>query len=407
MNNISFCKLNNSFNRSPSPKQKRSRKPKTRDFRRNRSFGPSYAKGSTSNIELPIVQPIIPAQTESKSEPNPIELLLTKLDSNGGWTDVQIDIFSGQWEYETIKMNEQMRKASQNMHKCSVSEGDCPVCFVKNRQSHLSQYPTRPSNPSHKNTKNPNSNTFPLKSVLFQHTLHKVSSSHHMHDIDYSTNYNPTLNNDSNYTFGRLRNRKESVYENRILFDSENIENESEKINIFVPNGSESLQHYHSRMDDLCSPMKNIFMNHPHFNHDYQRQRNKHVLNIENKGIKRNIDIIPMNCIQIPLVSPQKVTIIAAADTMSDIDCMGINPTLYYRNLGLIHYDEAGVRIATGGGKFTVHCYVPISLKCENGTEITRKFWCLENLPTYDWLIGKHTLPEIGYTATHILRIHP
>ncbi len=147
--------------------------------------------------------------------------------------------------------------------------------------------------------------------------------------------------------------------------------------------------------------MENIFINHPHFNNaniDFQRAHNKHLLNTAGIGIDtRHRAVIPMNCIELPLLKPQKYTVIAACDTMSDIDCMGINPTLYYRNLGLIKHDPTGVNIMTGNGKFTVHNYVPITIQCRNNQKLIRKFWCLENLPTYDYLIGKFTLPLVGY----------
>ncbi|MCP5008180.1 MAG: hypothetical protein GY941_30240, partial [Planctomycetes bacterium] len=222
---------------------------------------------------------------------------------------------------------------------------------------------------------------------------------------NYSNNYNPTLNASNDYTFQTKRDKSESnnakeQRDSEVLIAEECIERDFSFCSA-VQSDTETLSHYHQRIDEMCYPMQNILLNHPHFNvenAEYQRTNNKHLLQMGTDVSKRNVLTIPMNCIQVPLVSEPKVSIIAAADTMSDIDCMGINPTMYYRNKGLICYDSKGISVMTGNGKFRVHCYVPIRLKCENGNEIKRKFWCLENLPTYDWLIGKHTLPEIGYT---------
>ena len=44
-----------------------------------------------------------------------------------------------------------------------------------------------------------------------------------------------------------------------------------------------------------------------------------------------------------------------------------------------------------------VHNYVPLTVLSRNGKQYTTKFWCLESLPTYDYLIGRTLLYHLGW----------
>ncbi|MCP4992157.1 MAG: hypothetical protein GY928_40745, partial [Colwellia sp.] len=308
-------------------------------------------------------------------------------------------------------MAEQNRKRLRKAQtQCTNSiNKQCNTCFVQSRQSEIVEEVKAEKHKqflhkihsTKKRTKSPFQKRKRLrKSRQFIHQNRIVNDEFPLITPyglgeNYSNNYNPTLNASNDYTFQTKRDKSESnnakeKRDSEVLIAEECIERDFSFCSA-VQSDTETLSHYHQRIDDMCYPMQNILLNHPHFNvenAEYQRTNNKHLLQMGTDVSKRNVLTIPMNCIQVPLVSEPKVSIIAAADTMSDIDCMGINPTMYYRNKGLICYDSKGISVMTGNGKFRVHCYVPIRLKCENGNEIKRKFWCLENLPTYDWLIG-------------------
>ena len=133
-----------------------------------------------------------------------------------------------------------------------------------------------------------------------QRLIHKS-----LHNKNYSSDYDPTLNADSNYTFGGKRARQESVYKpnyrrgsqrRNLLSDTSDTDNDvsisedsRESENEFR-NESESVQDYIDRIDKLCYPMVDIFKNHPHFNtanEDYQRRSNQHLLNMADIGINQ------------------------------------------------------------------------------------------------------------------------
>ena len=80
---------------------------------------------------------------------------------------------------------------------------------------------------------------------------------------------------------------------------------------------------------------------------------------------------------------------------------MGITPTLYYKEKGLIRRDNEGIIIATGNGKLHVHDYVLIVVKSIKGKLFFIKFWCLESLPTHNFLIGRHLLHKLGRELTN------
>ena len=108
-----------------------------------------------------------------------------------------------------------------------------------------------------------------------------------------------------------------------------------------------------------------------------------------------------MNTVSIRIISPENPdnteTVIAAADSQSDIEAIGINKIIYYKNKNQIRTDRKRITIGTGNGKIHVKDYVPIVIKAKNGAQYTRKFWCLESLPTYEFLLGKHLLHRLGW----------
>ncbi len=144
----------------------------------------------------------------------------------------------------------------------------------------------------------------------------------------------------------------------------------------------------------------NIFYNHPHFNTTNKQYRQLLNQYIEQHNVDKNNNVtmvIPTNVINIPIVAPDDITISAAADTGSDIQAIGIKTIIKYKNKGLIKYDKKGQIIGTGNGAIHVHNYLPVTVVTHKGNKINTKFWCLESLPNFDWLVGNTLLHQLGY----------
>ena len=326
-------------------------------------------------------------------------------------TPEDISLFSDYWSLEAIDQCRQQKRETNKINKCEIET--CLLCIRQDNKSNSDALPRVQdwSPPMHIERKlnfigaapqNPNK----------QETLPKYRSTinHSLHNNNYSNTYDPRLNGSTNYTFGNRRDRKESLYEPpstaQCLItqgcDEDFMTNDEDRQYDYARSTAETSA-YIQRMDKTFRPaMQNIFKNHPHYNignEDFLRSTHEFMLSISGHGLnQRHTAIIPMNCIKIPMIAPDKCEIVAAADTMSDIDCMGMNPTIYYRNKGLIKHDRHGISVMTGNGKLFVRDYVPVKLRCENGAIIEKKFWCLENLPSFDYLVGKYTLPQIGYS---------
>jgi len=154
-------------------------------------------------------------------------------------------------------------------------------------------------------------------------------------------------------------------------------------------------------------PLANIFMNHPHYNTQnpaylqamslFLKSESHQLLSMNNPTTIN----IPMNTVEVPIISPEDIdnarTITAAADSQSDIEAIGFNQIVYYKSMNQVRTDRKGITICTGNGKIHVKRYVPITVIAKNGIKHNHKFWCLESLPTYDFLLGKHLLHKLGW----------
>ena len=150
-------------------------------------------------------------------------------------------------------------------------------------------------------------------------------------------------------------------------------------------------------------PLNNIFMNHPHYNTknpNYQKALSNFLQTANCLSTSKSMSI-PMNTVEVPIRSPEDPdnprTILAAADSQSDIEAIGFNQIVYYKNTGQIKTDKKGITICTGNGRVHVNKYVPITVIAKNKVPHAHKFWCLESLPTYDFLLGKHLLHKLGW----------
>ena len=164
--------------------------------------------------------------------------------------------------------------------------------------------------------------------------------------------------------------------------------------------------------DITPTPIFNLFMHHPHYNNkneDYQRAMNMYIQGSSHCFTQTSDDEIhldiPMNVVDVPIIDPEDnkstINITAAADNGSDVQAMGITPTLYYKEKGLVRHDNKGIVIATGNGKVHVYDYVLIVVKSIEGKLFSTKFWCLESLPTHNFLIGRHLLHKLGWELTN------
>ena len=159
--------------------------------------------------------------------------------------------------------------------------------------------------------------------------------------------------------------------------------------------------------DILAPPIKNYFMNHPHYNTnnpEYQKSMREYIhkfYTFESIASDNVTLRIPTQTIQIPITEPEHTIITAAADTGSDIEAIGAVPYVKYKEQGKVRRHKTGIIVSTGNGPMRVQEYVPIAVRTRNGRTLWKKFWCLENLPQHDYLIGNTLIHQLGYTLTH------
>ena len=230
---------------------------------------------------------------------------------------------------------------------------------------------------------------------------------HHRIIDDKTIEPNPTLSTKPNYAINHNRKTSSipSISSNKSIQPmdidwgdyEEIIENKSERIK-YVPNKFKP-----------DKPISNIFMNHPHFNRNnptYNKALNSYISENQLLSMNEPTSItIPTNIIEVPILSPEDPdnpqVVQAAADSQSDVEAIGFNKIIYYKNKGLIQEDRRGVIINTGNGPTTVKTYVPITVIAKNGTNHSHKFWCMESLPTYDFLLGRSLLHKLGWELTN------
>ena len=116
-------------------------------------------------------------------------------------------------------------------------------------------------------------------------------------------------------------------------------------------------------------PIQNIFMNHPFFNqHNQQYQQGLNIYIQQRKQLlpswlqclttgQNTTFKIPTKMVNVPIITPEKIIITAAADTGSDIEAIGMTPYLYYKDKGLIEHDPVSTTITTGNGPIRCHNY--------------------------------------------------
>ena len=152
-------------------------------------------------------------------------------------------------------------------------------------------------------------------------------------------------------------------------------------------------------------PISNIFMNHPCYNTENNAYIHAFSLYLRSPQClatsNPNTIQIPMNIVEAPIISPEKpretITITAAADSQSDIEAIGPKKIKYYQQHKQIKTDKYGITIYTGNGPIFVKKYVPITVYSRDQKAHTRKFWCLDTLPAYDYLFGRRLLHNLGW----------
>ena len=185
-----------------------------------------------------------------------------------------------------------------------------------------------------------------------------------------------------------------------------------------VPPRTFEEQNVYNEHFGICedTPIRNILLHHPALNQNnveyqkalglYQQMFGQQTVAENNDTEKQNTDPVTFHIktpiIEVPIrdpICPRNLTKIrAAADTGSEIDCVGNNFFNHYKSKGVTKHSKEGKRVRTGNGLVTLHHYVPITLKTSNGRFISTKFWYLKDLPTsYDWLIGVSLLKSLGW----------
>ena len=106
-------------------------------------------------------------------------------------------------------------------------------------------------------------------------------------------------------------------------------------------------------------PMTNIFMNHPSFNTKNPHYQIAKCLYLSsNKMLSTKSISIPMNTVNVPIKTPDNPdnfhTITAAADSQSDIEAIGFNKIIEFKNKNMILTDRKGIIVCTGNGKIHV-----------------------------------------------------
>ena len=180
---------------------------------------------------------------------------------------------------------------------------------------------------------------------------------------------------------------------------------------------------HHQQTDNMSydilnnKPIYNIFMNHPQYNTKnvrYQRAMSLMIqqeVNCLSQTINNPHKIhIPINTISVPIKDPENcskiIKINAAADSGSDIDAIGPKQIARYKNKGIIKTDKVGITVGTGNGPIHTKKYVPITVISKIGKKYTTKFWCLESLPTYDFLVGHSTLSRLGWQLVNKYEVY-
>ena len=103
-----------------------------------------------------------------------------------------------------------------------------------------------------------------------------------------------------------------------------------------------------------------------------------------------------------PFNSGRTITIRAAADTCSGIQCFGPKNYLIFKAAKKVKYHKEGTAVMTGNGRIVCHEYVPLLLKRKNGAYYQTIFWYLPNLPKpFDWLVGNDLLNRLGWQLTN------
>ena len=130
-------------------------------------------------------------------------------------------------------------------------------------------------------------------------------------------------------------------------------------------------------------PMGNILMFHPAFNktrefHDALNQY-KSVF----AGTSDELMVVKTPTVDVPIkdpLNPSKViTIRAAADTGSEIQCVGPRLFKYYKAKGVTKHSRIGQGVNTGNGRIVCHEYIPIYLETNSGRFLCIKFWHLKS----------------------------
>ena len=149
--------------------------------------------------------------------------------------------------------------------------------------------------------------------------------------------------------------------------------------------------------------ISNLFMNHPHYNthNDPYNDAMDDFLQCLNHESKSNQFKIPTNTITTSICNPispsQIIQIVAAADNGSDIDAIGPEQIKEYKQQHLIKTHSTGVIIGTGNGPIHVTKYVPIVIINKLNQKCSTKSWCLESLPTHNFLLDRTSLQRLDW----------
>ena len=114
----------------------------------------------------------------------------------------------------------------------------------------------------------------------------------------------------------------------------------------------------------------NILMNHPFFNRNnphYNTAIKYHQMLTGQSSKSINKMLIRQKMVDVPMLTPERITISAAADTGSQIQAMGHNMSVYYKNKGLLKTDKKGIIIGTGNGKIRATKYLPAAVQGIDG----------------------------------------
>ena len=110
-----------------------------------------------------------------------------------------------------------------------------------------------------------------------------------------------------------------------------------------------------------------------------------------------NIDV-PVDIINLPVISPFNLLLPAVADNGANIDAISGAKSLKYAKY--IKSDRRAFRVRTGSGYVWCKDYLP--LRVSNGTNkiLLLKMYIIWSLP-YDFLIGRTSIKAMGYALMH------